>query len=172
MTPTSYLEMIITFKSLLEEKRNEVRTNKNKYENGYEQIIKTEKKVEEMQQNLIELKPKLKIAAEETEIKMIKVEKESKEAEILKVEIEKEEAIVQAAVNESNDIKEDCQKDLEEAMPALLMAEKALQVLDKSEIDKVKSYKQPAIAIRLVMQACCLLLYNNPTEKRKNPDTL
>lgn len=39
VTPTSYLEMIIIFKSLLDEKRKEVTANINKYENGYKQII-------------------------------------------------------------------------------------------------------------------------------------
>ena len=35
VTPTSYLELIITFKTLLDEKRKEVKANINKYENGY-----------------------------------------------------------------------------------------------------------------------------------------
>lgn len=41
-----------------------------KYENGYEKIIATEKSVEGMQKNLIELQPKLKQAAIDTEVKM------------------------------------------------------------------------------------------------------
>ena len=65
--------MITTFRSLLAEKRKEILFQRNKYENGYEKIITTEKKVEEMQVNLIDLQPKLKIAAEETEKKMKEV---------------------------------------------------------------------------------------------------
>lgn len=38
----------------------------NKYENGYEQIITTEKKIGEMQKNLTDLKPQLLQAAEDT----------------------------------------------------------------------------------------------------------
>jgi len=49
--------MIVTFKSLLAEKRKEVSKNRDKYKNGYIMIINTEKKVEEMQKNLEELKP-------------------------------------------------------------------------------------------------------------------
>lgn len=45
VTPTSYLEMIITFQTLLAEKRNEVDQKIKKYENGYQQIIKTESQV-------------------------------------------------------------------------------------------------------------------------------
>lgn len=73
VTPTSYIELITTFRNLLSEKRKEILFQRNKYENGYEKIITTEKKVEEMQVNLIQLQPKLKIAAEETEKKMKEV---------------------------------------------------------------------------------------------------
>ena len=45
---------------MLTEKRKEVMQNINKYENGYEKIINTEKSVEQMQTNLTELQPKLK----------------------------------------------------------------------------------------------------------------
>jgi dynein heavy chain len=48
VTPTSYLEMIITFQNLLDEKRKEVNAKIKKYENGYNQIIKTEGEVSVM----------------------------------------------------------------------------------------------------------------------------
>ena len=55
VTPTSYIELITTFKTLLEERRKAVKKDQFKYENGYEKIILTEKSVEKMQKNLIEL---------------------------------------------------------------------------------------------------------------------
>ena len=45
VTPTSYLELINTFKTLLKEKRTEVRNLKDRYANGYECLIGTETKV-------------------------------------------------------------------------------------------------------------------------------
>jgi dynein heavy chain, axonemal len=53
VTPTSYIELITTFKKLLDEKRKEVQADIFKYENGYEKIIKTENSVEGMKKNLI-----------------------------------------------------------------------------------------------------------------------
>jgi len=50
----------------LAKKRRETQNSINKYENGYNQIIKTEKSVGEMQANLEDMVPKLKFAAEET----------------------------------------------------------------------------------------------------------
>jgi dynein heavy chain len=70
VTPTSYIELITTFKKLLDEKRKEVQSDIFKYENGYEKIIITEKSVEGMKINLIDLQPKLKQAAIDTEKKM------------------------------------------------------------------------------------------------------
>jgi dynein heavy chain len=48
VTPTSYLELINTFKSLLGEKREEIMNLKNRYSNGYECLIDTEQKVNKM----------------------------------------------------------------------------------------------------------------------------
>lgn len=60
VTPTSYIELITTFKKLLDQKRKEVNANIDKYENGYKKIIDTEKNVEGMQKRLIKLQPQLK----------------------------------------------------------------------------------------------------------------
>jgi len=172
VTPTSYIELITTFKNLLAEKRLEVQTNINKYENGYEKIITTEKSVEGMQKNLIELQPKLKEAAANTEVKMKEVAVEKASADVLKENIQKEEAIVQVAVNEANAIKEECEKDLAEALPALKSAEDALKVLDKKKLDLLKTMKSPPQIIKVVMRALCIVKYPKPTETFKNPETL
>jgi len=70
VTPTSYIELITTFKKLLDEKKKEINADIFKYENGYEKIIQTEQSVDGMRKNLIELQPKLKQAAIDTEVKM------------------------------------------------------------------------------------------------------
>lgn len=91
-----------------------------------------------MQIELTDMVPKLKKAAEETEEKMKIVAKEKASADILASGIQKEEAVVQIAVNEANAIKEDCEKDLAEAMPALEAAENALNCIQKADIDFLK----------------------------------
>jgi dynein heavy chain len=59
VTPTSYLELINTFKKLLKEKRDEIMALKNRYSNGYDCLIRTESSVSKMQKELEDLKPKL-----------------------------------------------------------------------------------------------------------------
>ena len=62
-----------------------------------------------MQKNLIELQPKLKQAAIDTEVKMKEVQVNKGEADSLKEVIQAEEAIVKKAVDEANAIKTDCE---------------------------------------------------------------
>ena len=60
------------------------------------------------------MQPKLIVAKEETEKKIVIVSKEKEIADVLKASIGEEEA---------NAIKEDCMKDLEAALPGLMAAE-------------------------------------------------
>ena len=52
VTPTSYLELINSFKRLLKLKRTEVKTLKDRYTNGYNTLIETENKVGTMREQL------------------------------------------------------------------------------------------------------------------------
>lgn len=55
VTPTSYLELINTFKSLLAIKRKDVKAMKDRYSDGYDCLIGTESSVNIMKQELIDL---------------------------------------------------------------------------------------------------------------------
>ena len=59
VTPTSYLELISTYKTLLSEKRTQVSTLRDRYESGLAQIFSAEEQVETMKVELIELGPVL-----------------------------------------------------------------------------------------------------------------
>ena len=109
VTPTSYLELITTFKNILKEKREEVMGLKNRYENGYSCLISTEANVSKMQRELEDLQPKLIEASKETEIKAKKVEEEAVEAEKIRVVVAADEAVASKAAAEANAIKEDCE---------------------------------------------------------------
>jgi dynein heavy chain len=123
VTPTSYIELIRTFQTLLTEKRKVVKELICKYANGFEKIVTTEQSVGKMQENLIKLQPELKKAAEQTEVKMKEVAEKKAEADVLKEAISGEEQIVTTAANAAHAIKEDCNRELELALPDLRAAE-------------------------------------------------
>ena len=57
ITPTSYLELIKTFKKLLEKKRFQLLSLKNRYEVGLEKLGNTEESINDMQIYLTDKQP-------------------------------------------------------------------------------------------------------------------
>ena len=66
MTPTSYLELIQSYKDLLAGKQKEVKEVQERYTVGLEKLVATEQSVAEMKEELIALQPKLVEAGEKT----------------------------------------------------------------------------------------------------------
>ena len=91
ITPTSYLQLIQNFKSLLSEQTKRIRTLQQRYGNGLKQLEETGENVKKMKQTLIELQPVLVQATKDTEEMIVKVNKESIEAEAMAQEVAKEE---------------------------------------------------------------------------------
>lgn len=92
----------MTFQKLLDTKRTEIMKNKYKYDNGYKMIVQTELAVDKMKEKLTKMVPELKIAAEETDIKVKEVTIEKVETDKIKEIVAKDEAIAQKAKDEAN----------------------------------------------------------------------
>jgi dynein heavy chain len=58
----------------------------------------------------------------------------------------------------ANEIKADCQKDLDEALPEYYAAIKSLDALDKKDIQEIKSFAKPPALVEVVLSAVCLLM--------------
>ena len=154
VTPTSYLELINTFKTLLAEKRTEVMALKNRYGNGYDCLIGTESKVNTMQKELEDLQPILIETGEETAKKLIIVTRETEEADKIKDSVSIEEADAQKIASEANEIKTDCETQLAEAIPALKAAEDAVNCITKGDIAQLKGMATPPKDVVLVTPSC------------------
>ncbi|XP_051046156.1 dynein axonemal heavy chain 7 [Phodopus roborovskii] len=157
VTPTSYLELIYTFKLLLEKKRNEVMKMKRRYEVGLDKLDSASSQVATMQTELEALHPQLKVASREVDEMMVIIERES-------MEVAKTEKIVKADEIVANDqamaakaIKDECDADLAGALPILESALTALDTLTAQDITVVKSMKSPPAGVKLVMEAICIL---------------
>ena len=125
VTPTSYLELINTFKKLLGAQRNDVMERKLRYDNGLEKILSTEAQVDGMQTELVALQPKLKQATIETDALLDKIAVDTKDANEVEAVVSKERALCNQQAAEASKIAADCQADLDKAMPALQGAIKA-----------------------------------------------
>jgi len=168
VTPTSYLELILTFKSLLNEKKVETENLRERYLTGLEKLQFAASQVSVMQAELHALQPKLIDTSAATEKLMIKIERDTVDVEATKEVVAADEALANEAAAAAQAIKDDCDNDLAEAIPALEVALQALDTLKPSEISIVKSMKNPPVAIKMVLEAICIMRGLKP-EKRMGP---
>jgi dynein heavy chain len=169
VTPTSYLELINSFKGLLEFKREEVSTAKSRYDVGLDKIMSTESQVAGMQAELEELQPVLKKTALETDQLMKVIEGEKKQAAAKEELVSKDAAETEAIAQSAGAMKADCERDLAKAMPALNSAIEALNSLNKADIVEVKNFKTPPGGVVLVSKALCWVFQVAP-KKVPAPD--
>ncbi|KAH9163072.1 hypothetical protein LEN26_000647, partial [Aphanomyces euteiches] len=169
VTPTSYLELLSTFKNVLVSKREEVNTMKFRLQNGVDKLSETKVIVATMQNDLVELQPVLAATQIEVEQMMVQITKDRADADVTKAIVEKEEANASVKARATKEIADSAQRDLDEALPALDAAVACLNKLKKSDIDEVKSLKTPPSGVKLTMEVVCLLFQHKPTMKA-DPD--
>uniref|UniRef100_A0A8C3KFB9 Dynein axonemal heavy chain 3 n=1 Tax=Calidris pygmaea TaxID=425635 RepID=A0A8C3KFB9_9CHAR len=165
VTPTSYLELILTFKTLLNSKRQEVDMMRARYLTGLQKLEFASSQVAEMQKELTDLQPELIQTSAETEKMMIKIEKETVEVDAKKELVSADEKEANEAAAVAKAIKDECEGDLAEAMPALEAALAALDTLNPSDISLVKSMQNPPGPVKLVMESICVMKGTKPERK-------
>lgn len=87
------------------------------------------------------------------------------------IEIENAREIFAANESKANEVatkaqalKVECERDLAEAIPILEAATNALKTLNQVDISALKSMGYPPQGVRVVMEAVCLLLGEQPTK--------
>ncbi|XP_041972117.1 dynein axonemal heavy chain 7 isoform X2 [Aricia agestis] len=168
VTPTAYLELINTFKTLLASKRTELLSGEKRYLTGLEQLAVAAKSVAALQEALEVLQPKLASAAAAVAETTSIVEKEKESVALVEAEVLVDQAAAEKQAKEAQEIKDECDADLAEAMPILNAALAALDTLTPQDITFIKTMKSPPKGIRLVMEAICILREVKP-DKVPNP---
>ncbi|XP_076249285.1 dynein axonemal heavy chain 7 [Calliopsis andreniformis] len=169
VTPTSYLEMINTFKDLLGKKRDDITSAKMRYERGLGQLDETQRQVVTMQETLRSLQPQLIIATQDVEKMLLDVDKEKQEVAEFERVVKIDENAAQIYASEAAAIKAECDADLAEAMPILKRAQAALDTLTTADIAVVRAMKQPPFGMKLIIESVCVLKQIKP-ERTQQPD--
>jgi dynein heavy chain len=157
-TPTSYLELIYLFISMLEKKRLDFESTREKLSKGLEQLKKTNESVSEMQKKLEQLQPELEKKAVDTEQLLGRIRSEQTTVDAEKKSVMEEESEVKKQTNEIEVLAYEAKRDLDEALPALDTSVKALNSLNKTDISEVKSFPKPPDLVQYVMESVCILL--------------
>jgi len=157
VTPTSYLELINTYKTLLSEQQGFVMKQKTRYEVGLEKLASAASQVSTMQVELTDLQPKLVVAQKEVDEVMKIIAVESVEVAETEKIVKADEAVANEQASAAKAIKDECDRELGEAIPILESALAALNTLTPQDITVVKTMKNPPDGVKMVMEAICLL---------------
>lgn len=170
VTPTSYLELLSSYKKLLKAQRTKVEKGINRLSRGLEVLKTASEEVDKLQKQLEENAPILaqtQIQVEET--KKIIAEKTTK-AEAVKsvVVVEEEEASRQAA--EVKEIKDKADTELNQALPELEVAVKKVEAIDPGAFYSLKAIKKPSPSCVAVFKICCMFLLPNDKPPKQKGD--
>ncbi len=118
-----------------------------------------------MQAELTALQPQLVKTVAEVEELMARIAHEKKhEVEPKAAVVAEEEAKAKEAAACARAIKDECEAELSEAMPILRDALAALDTIKEADISYIKKLGNPPGAIKLVMEAVCVILDVKPVK--------
>ncbi|KAI4587317.1 hypothetical protein MJG53_005104 [Ovis ammon polii x Ovis aries] len=161
-TPTSYLELINLYLSMLTEKRKQLVSARERVKNGLTKLLETNVLVDKMKLDLSALEPVLLTKSQDVEALMDKLAVDQENADQVRSIVQEDEAIAKVKAEETQAIADDAQRDLEEALPALDAANKALDSLDKADISEIRVFTKPPDMVMTVMEAISILLNAKP----------
>ncbi|XP_041969812.1 dynein axonemal heavy chain 1-like [Aricia agestis] len=165
VTPTSYMEMLRAYQDMFRRKQNAILKESNALKTGLNKLNQTEVEVKQLQIELAELKPLMEKAADETRKVIEQIAVDTAIAEEARERVEKEQALAEKISKDTQAMAEDAERDLEEAMPALIAAEKALKELNRNDITEVKAMKKPPAGVLLVVESLCVVFDIKPVKE-------
>ncbi|KAL4464296.1 hypothetical protein ABPG72_011341 [Tetrahymena utriculariae] len=165
VTPTSYLELLTMFKTIMKTKRVELKDSITRLKNGLDRLIDANIQVNEMQIQLTDMQPKLEQAAIDTEQMMKTIEIQQKEADEKQKIVSEEEAIATKSANEAQKLKDEAEKSVEEANKILDETLIEVSKLKKDHLVEVKSLPNPPSACITILGGMTILLQDTLKEK-------
>uniref|UniRef100_A0A8D2JQJ9 Dynein axonemal heavy chain 6 n=1 Tax=Sciurus vulgaris TaxID=55149 RepID=A0A8D2JQJ9_SCIVU len=161
-TPTSYLELINLYLTMLTEKKKQLISARDRVKNGLTKLLQTNILVDNMKLELSALEPVLLQKSHDVETLMEKLAVDQESADQVRSIVQEDEATAKVKAEETQAIADDAQRDLEEALPALDAANKALDSLDKADIAEIRVFTKPPDMVMTVMEAISILLNAKP----------
>lgn len=143
VTPTSYLELINTFKVILKQRREMIQRNVDRYGKGLKQLSEATTTVLELEVMLDKLRPELEKAQDETKKMIEDIAVQQKEVDIKTKSCEADEKICKEKMRAAEEIETDCKQELAKVEPIYREAVDAVKKLESSDITEVKQTQNP-----------------------------
>jgi dynein heavy chain, axonemal len=154
ITPTSYLEFIESYKALLLTQRSRVEAQLAQVVNGTEKMRETEETITKMKAEIEVKRPQLEKASAETQevVADLKV-RQTKAAEV-QVQVRAQQESATAQQRDASQIAAGANARLAEAKPIIDKAKAALDTIQASDLNELRSFANPPSAVLKTTQAC------------------
>lgn len=156
-TPSSYLELLKLYHSLLASRNAMIKSQENRIGNGLNKILETNETIEIMRKELEFLTPKLEKQAADFKIMVDKIAVENKKADAMREIVMKDEAVAREKEGAARLIADEARRDLQVVQPIIDAAQEALKQISKNDINEIKSFTAPPALVKFVMEAVCIL---------------
>lgn len=138
VTPTSYLELLNTYRQILKERREEVGKAKMRLEKGLTVLAQASIEVAKLQKQLSDNQPELEKTLKTVAEKNVIIAKETEQAEAVKSVVSVEKAKAEQEAAEVKAVKDEADKDLAVALPALEDAVKKVKQINVNDFYELK----------------------------------
>jgi len=172
VTPKSFISFINSYKIVYKGKYEGVNDDASKIGNGLLKLAEAEEDVAKMKINLAEVEKVLVKTSQRIEKMIVNLKEKSGKAEKIKAD-------VMVVKNDLSEVarkimldRDDTNRDLEEAKPALIAAENALNAIKPDDIKSLTALKNPPNLIKRIFDGVLILRRDPVDQFKKDPETL
>ncbi|KAJ1562004.1 Dynein heavy chain 2, axonemal, partial [Cladochytrium tenue] len=163
VTPTNYLELVSGYRETLQAKRGEVGAAAAKLKNGLSKLDDTRRSVEQISVELEAAKKQVAQYQKQCEDYLVIIVQQKREADEQAKSVSAKAEKLGVEEEEVRAVADAAQADLDQAMPALMAAVKALEGINKKDLNEIRSYGKPPPLVEKVMEAVMILKKCEPT---------
>ncbi len=166
VTPTSYLQLISLFSSLLRERRSDVDFTRSKLQGGLDTLADAKHTIELLERDLKEKQPKLAVRQSEVSQMRKEIEQDRHDVAETKKVVERQEVEAQTKAQECKAIADEANAELRVGEIELEDSLECVKELNKADIDEVRSMKKPPTGVMLTMEAASIMLESYFPDKK------
>ncbi|EFC47930.1 hypothetical protein NAEGRDRAFT_78559 [Naegleria gruberi] len=166
VTPTSYLELLNSFNSVLDVNRKNLEKEKRTLQIGLKILRETEEYVHKLQEDLKIKRPQLDHTRTEIDKNMITLNKEREEAQKTQEIVQIENAEANKIETEAKGMKQSAEEELSQVEPLLEKAVETVKNIKVNQIREVANYKVPPSGALKVLEAVLIMFGETNGVKR------
>ncbi|KAL6445588.1 hypothetical protein ACFW04_000847 [Cataglyphis niger] len=163
VTPTNFIELVVGYKKMLAEKRQDLADQANKLRGGLSKIDDTRVKVKEMATELEVTQQQVHKSTRECEEFLVAIANQRRDTDETQRQVTTKSLRIAEEQKECKKLEELARADLATVEPALNEAMKALDALSKKDLSEIKSFPHPPPKVEMVMEAVMILKNSEPT---------